>query len=394
MGDARLTFGYMAAYDASVPESVPRSGNFAKGTRNHMGERAIWREALGFSLGNWRISILALVPAAVLLEVFHAAPILIFGAAALAIIPLASLLGDATEELAAHTGPALGGFLNSTLGNATELIIGVLALWSGHVEVVKASITGSIIGNLLLVFGLAVFVGGMGREKQSFNRVAVGTNTSMLFLAVVALVMPALFDLSVFGSLKPTGATIERLSFWAAIVLLVTFRTHRSLFGGETHENPSIRRATSILILVAATVLIAIASEILVGQIEAVTKALGWTELFVGLIVVATVGNAAEHSTAVMVARKDKMDLALSIAVGSSTQIALFVAPLLVLLSQVRPQPMSLVFHPLEIASVIFSVGVVTLVSMDGETNWFEGVQLLGVYIILGVFFYFLPGTP
>jgi len=373
-----------------------------KGKRNGMAGQAVWREALKFSLGNWRICVAVLLPATVLMEILHAPPILIFGAAALAIIPLASLLGDATEELAAHTGPALGGFLNATLGNATELIIAVLALWSGHTEVVKASITGSIIGNLLLVFGLAVFVGGMGREKQSFSRVAVGTNTSMLFLAVVALVMPALFDLSVFGTLRQTGATIERLSFWTALVLLAsyaaslvfTFRTHRSLFGGETHENPSIRRSTAIGILIVATILIALASEILVGQIEAVTRVLGWTELFVGLIVVATVGNAAEHSTAVMMARKNKMDLALSIAVGSSTQIALFVAPLLVLLSQVRPEPMSLVFHPLEIASVIFSVGVVTLVSMDGETNWFEGVQLLGVYIILGVFFYFLPASP
>ena len=365
-----------------------------------MAGQSVWHEAVKFSLGNWRASIVVLLPATVLLEVLHSKPILVFGAAALAIIPLASLLGDATEELAAHTGPALGGFLNATLGNATELIIGVLALWSGHTEVVKASITGSIIGNLLLVFGLAVLVGGMGREKQTFSRVAVGTNTSMLFLAVVALVMPALYDLTVFGSLKQTGATIERLSFWTALVLLAsyaasllfTFRTHRSLFGGEV-ENPRVRQSTAVGILVVTTTLIAVASEILVGQIEAVTRALGWTELFVGLIVVATVGNAAEHSTAVMMARKDKMDLALSIAVGSSTQIALFVAPLLVLLSQMRPEPMSLVFHPLEIASVIFSVGVVTLVSMDGETNWFEGVQLLGVYIILGVFFYFLPGA-
>ena len=367
-----------------------------------MAPQAVWREAINFSLGNWRISIVLLVPAVVLLDVFHVAPILIFGAAALAIIPLASLLGDATEELAAHTGPALGGFLNATLGNATELIIGVLAIWSGHAEVVKASITGSIIGNLLLVFGLAVLVGGVGREKQSFSRVAVGTNISMLFLAAVALVMPALFDLTVFGTLKPTGATIERLSFCTALVLLgsyaasllFTFRTHRNLFGGEAHESPGIRPSTAILILMVATALIAVASEILVSQIEAVTRALGWTELFVGLIVVATVGNAAEHSTAVMMARKNKMDLALSIAIGSSTQIALFVAPVLVLLSQMRPEPMSLVFHPLEIASVIFSVGVVTLVSMDGETNWFEGVQLLGVYIILAVFFYFLPAPP
>lgn len=366
-----------------------------------MAGESVWREAAKFSLDSWRVSILALVPAAILLDVFHAAPTLVFAAAALAIIPLASLLGDATEELAAHSGPALGGFLNATLGNLTELIIGVLALWSGHVEVVKASITGSIIGNLLLVFGLAVLVGGLGREKQSFSRVAVGANTSMLFLAVVALVMPALYDLTVFGSLAPTGATIERLSFWTALVLLAsyaaslvfTFRTHRSLFGGEAHQTPAIRRSAAILILAAATALIAVASEILVGQIEAVTRSLGWTELFVGLIVVATVGNAAEHSTAVMMARKNKMDLALTIAVGSSTQIALFVAPVLLLLSLSRPEPMSLVFHPLEIASVIFSVGVVTLVSMDGETNWFEGVQLLGVYAILATFFYFLPGA-
>ena len=366
-----------------------------------MAEQSVWREAVKFSLGGWRVSILLLVPAAILLGVLNAAPILIFSAAALAIVPLASLLGDATEELAAHSGPALGGFLNAALGNATELIIGVLALWSGHIEVVKASITGSIIGNLLLVFGLAVFVGGMGREKQTFSRVAVGTNISMLFLAVVALVMPALYDLTVYGTLKPTGATIERLSVWTALVLLAsyaaslifTFRTHRNLFGGHAHESPIVRRSTALGILIVATILIAIASEILVGQIEAVTRALGWTELFVGLIVVATVGNAAEHSTAVMMARKDKMDLALAIAIGSSTQIALFVAPVLVLLSQARPQPMSLVFHPLEIAAVIFSAGVVTLVSMDGETNWFEGVQLLGVYIILAVFFYFLPGA-
>ena len=319
--------------------------------------------------------------------------------AALALIPLASLLGAATEELAGHVGPALGGFLNATLGNATELIIAFLALRSGHAEVVKASITGSIIGNLLLVFGLAVLLGGLGREKQTFNRVAVGANTSMLFLAIVAMVMPAVFDLAVFGKLEETGALIERLSLWTAGVLLLsyfaslvfTFRTHRSLFGGESHHTPSIRRGTAVMVLVAATFLIAVASEILVGQIEFVTRALGWTELFVGLVIVATVGNAAEHSTAVMMARKDKMDLALSIAVGSSTQIALFVAPLLVVVSQFMPSPMSLVFHPLEIAAVIFSVGVVILVAQDGETNWFEGLQLLSVYAILGVFFYFLP---
>jgi Ca2+:H+ antiporter len=350
-------------------------------------------------VGGWRAAVLVIVPAAVSLEILHQHPLLIFGAAAAALIPLASLLGDATEELAGHVGPALGGFLNATLGNATELIIAFLALRSGHVEVVKASITGSIIGNLLLVFGLAVLVGGLGRDKQTFNRTAIGANTSMLFLAVVALVMPAIFDLAVFGRLEETGEVIERLSFWTAAVLLIsygaslvfTFRTHKDVFrGGGHHRVPELGRGAAIAVLTVATILIAVASEILVGQLEFVTKTMGWTELFVGLVIVATVGNAAEHSTAVLVARKDQMDLALNIAVGSSTQIALFVAPLLVVASQFM-SPMSLVFHPLEIAAVIFSVGVVTLVSQDGETNWFEGLQLLSVYVILGVFFYFLP---
>jgi len=365
-----------------------------------MAGQAAWSQALRWSLGGWRISILIVLPAAVGLEMLHQHALAIFGMAAAALIPLASLLGDATEELAGHVGPALGGFLNATLGNATELIIAFLALRSGHVEVVKASITGSIIGNLLLVFGLAVLIGGMGRDKQTFNRTAIGANTSMLFLAVVALVMPAIFDLAVFGKLQATGEVIERLSFWTAAVLLIsyfasllfTFRTHKDVFrGGGHHRVPELGRGAAIAVLAVATALIALASEILVGQLEFVTKTMGWTELFVGLVIVATVGNAAEHSTAVLVARKDQMDLALSIAVGSSTQIALFVAPLLVVASQLMPAHMSLVFHPLEIAAVIFSVGVVTLVSQDGETNWFEGLQLLSVYVILGVFFYFLP---
>jgi Ca2+:H+ antiporter len=361
--------------------------------------RSLGSEVLRFSLAGWRISILFLVPAAVLLEAFHLQPILVFGASALALIPLANLAGDATEELAGQLGPALGGLLNATLGNLTELIVASLALWSGHTGVVKASLSGSIIGNLLLVFGLSVLVGGWGREKQTFSRVAIGAQTSMLFLASVALVMPALFGLAVFGKLQEAGGVIERISFYTADVLLLSyfaglvfaFRTHRSLFGGEGRYQPSIRRGAALIALVAATALITLASEILVGQIEFVTRTLGWSELFVGLVIVATVGNAAEHSTAAMMARKDKMDLALNIAVGSSTQIALFAAPVLVLASQFMRAPMSLVFHPLEIAAVILSVGVVTLVAMDGETNWFEGFQLLSVYVILAVVFYFLP---
>lgn len=361
--------------------------------------RLVLNEALRFALGNWRLCILLLVPAAALLRALHFHPVAVFVTAALALIPLASLLGDASEELAGHVGPTAGGLLNATLGNVTELIFGLVALWSGHAEVVKASITGSIIGNLLLVFGLACFIGGLGHETLTFSRVAVGASTSMLFLAVVALVMPAVFQLTVFGSLRSSGATIERLSLFAAAVLLVSycssivfmFVTHRNVLRGESFLSPTLRRETAMILLVAAAALTAVTSEILVSQIGFVTRALGWTELFVGLIVIAVVGNAPEHSTAVLMARKGKMDLALNMAVGSSTQIALFVAPLLVLASQVQAAPMSLVFHPLEIAAVIFSVGLVAVVAMDGETNWFEGLQLLGVYVILGIFFYFLP---
>jgi Ca2+:H+ antiporter len=311
-------------------------------------------------------------------------------------------LGHATQELAGHIGAAAGGLLNATLGNLTELIIGILALRRGEIEVVKASITGSIIGDLLLVFGLAALVGGMGVERLPLNSVAIGANTSMLFLAVVALVMPALFQLSVFGSLASSGARIEHLSVWAAAILLASYasslifmlKTHRGLFrGGLDQAKPQLSRGAALGILVATALLVALASEILVGRIADVTASLGWTQLFIGVIVVATAGNAAEHSTAILAARMGRMDLALHTAVGSSTQIALFVAPLLVLVSRGFAQPMSLVFHPLEIAAVILSVGAVVVVTLDGETNWLEGLQLLGVYAILAVFFYVLPAA-
>jgi Ca2+:H+ antiporter len=368
---------------------------------NAEARHSLWNETLRFSLGHWRVSILFLVPAAALSRAFHWHPLLVFVTASLALVPLASLLGDATEQLAGHVGPAAGGLLNAALGNVTELIIGIIALRNDQTEVVKASITGSIVGNLLLVFGLAAFVGGLGREKLAFNRMAAGANVSMLFVGVVALVMPALFQLSVLGSLKPTGKKIEHLSLWVAGVLLASyfssfifmFRTHRSVFRGERFAIPTIGKSSAFLALLAGTVVTALASEVLVSQIGFVTHALGWTELFVGIVIVATVGNAAEHSAAVMMARRGQMDLALNVAIGSSAQIALFVAPLLVLVSQLQPTPMSLVFQPLEIAAVILSVGVVAIAAADGETHWFEGLLLVGVYLILAVFFYFLPAV-
>ena len=358
------------------------------------------REALRFSLGGWRASILPLLGAALALNWRGGHPVLVFAISALALVPLAGLLGHATAELAGHIGPAAGGLLNSTLGNLTELIIGILALQRGEIEVVKASITGSIIGNLLLVFGLAAFMGGLGVERLTFSSVAVGANTSMLFLAVVALVMPALFQLSIFGSLAASGVRIERLSSWTAAILLASYasslifllNTHRGLFRADSpRSQATLSRGAAFGSLLAAAVLVAVASEILVSRIDAVTGTLGWTKLFIGVIVVATAGNAAEHSTAILAARAGRMDLALHIAVGSTTQIALFVAPVLVLVSRGFAAPMSLVFHPLEIAAVILSVGAVVVVSLDGETNWLEGLQLLGVYAILAVFFYVLP---
>lgn len=345
--------------------------------------------------------LLVLVPVLLVLEFLHAGPVLLFAASALAIIPLAGVLGDATEEAAARMGPAAGGLLSGTLGNATELIIALFALRAGEVEVVKASITGSILGNLLLVFGLAVLCGGLGRTKQHFEPTHAGVNTSMLMLAVVGLAMPAVFDLVVYKELDPNyaPALLQKLSVGTAAVLLLTylasflfsFKTHKHLFAAEGGHEPGMNQRTAVVLLIGSTLLIAWTSEVLVGQIEAATKALGMTKFFVGMVVVAVVGNAAEHSAAIFAAMKDKMDLALTIAVGSSVQIALLVAPVLVFASHLMGQPMSLVFNGFEIAAVMLSVLVVAQIANDGETNWFEGVQLLAVYLVLAVAFWFVP---
>jgi Ca2+:H+ antiporter len=347
--------------------------------------------------------LLLLVPVAVVLRATHQPAVVVFLVAAAAVIPLAGLLGRATEEVAARMGPTAGGLLNGTLGNAGELIIALLALRSGHIEVVQASVSGSIIGNLLLVFGLAIFLGGLKREKQTFSRMAAGTNVSMLFLAVVALVTPAVFNLVAYGELQHKGETVEKLALWTSIVLVaiygasfvMTFRTHRAWFRGEAHGEATVRQSSALTMLAVTTLLIIVCSEILVGAIEEASKALGLTELFVGMIVVAIVGNAAEHSTAILMARKNQPDAALAIAVGSSTQVALLVAPVLVFASFAFGHPMTLVFHPLEIAAIVMSVLIIHMIAMDGETNWFEGLELLAVYIMLALAFYYLPAvTP
>jgi Ca2+:H+ antiporter len=349
------------------------------------------------------------IPIAVALELAHAAPVLIFLAAALGVIPTAAVMGEATEHIAAKTGPGIGGLLNVTFGNAPELIIAFFALKEGLQEVVKASIVGSIIGNILLVLGAAMLVGGLKRDKQEFNRTAANAQSVMLLLALSALILPAVFQLVHGGGLPGVGeervdfgSELEQLSFAVAIVLMVSYaagllfslKTHRGVFNPyeaeeEAHEGGwSTQR--SIVSLAIAAVLVGVMSEVLVGSITEASETIGLSEFFVGVFVVAIVGNAAEHWVAVLVAAKDKMDLAVSIAIGSSAQIALFVAPVLVLLSFViGPGPMALVFNGYELGGLVFAVLIANFVTQDGESNWFEGVQLLALYVVLGLVFFF-----
>jgi len=328
-----------------------------------------------------------------------------FAAASAAIVPLAAELGKTTELLAERTSAGVGGLLNATFGNAAEMIIGLTALRSGLGDVVKASITGSIIGNLLLVLGAALLAGGLRHPTQTFNAAAARSRTTMLLLAATALIAPAAYNHLAGGR---AAAGENSFSFEVSIVLILsyllglvfTLRTHRELFAGHTAEvgaveeedEASSRLPWLLATLAAVSALIAWMSEILVGSIQPVARQLGMTEVFIGVIVVAMVGNSAEQSTAVLMARKDRMDLALSIAIGSSIQIALLVAPLLVLASYlVAPAPMNLVLTPAEVLAVTFSVVIAGQICGDGESNWFEGAQLLAVYAIVVLLFYFLP---
>ncbi len=365
-----------------------------------------------FSGSGWPYLLVPFIPAAIALEILaHEEYTLIFVAAALGVIPTAALMGRSTEELAARTGPGIGGFLNVTFGNFPELVIAFFALNAGLQEVVKASIIGSILGNILLVMGAAMLIGGAKRERQFFDRTAANVQVLMLLLAAAALVLPAIFALLHGGRLPSVGEkevnfdnTIEGLSFVVAIVLLFTYaagllfslRTHRSLFNpahGDEEEHANawpIKR--SVLMLALAGVAVGVMSEILVGSIAAASNDIGISEFFVGLIVVAIVGNAAEHWVAIYFAARDKMDLAVNIAIGSSAQIALFVAPLLVLISfipGIGDHPMALVFNGYELVAVLFAILVANFVVNEGESTWFEGLQLLALYALMGVVFYY-----
>jgi Ca2+:H+ antiporter len=358
----------------------------------------------------WPYLLVPFIPIAIVLELAHASASLVFATSALGVIPTAALMGRATEELAARSGPGIGGFLNVTFGNAPELIIAFFALREGLLEVVKASLVGSILGNVLLVMGAAMLVGGLKRERQYFDRTAANTQSLMLLLACVALIMPAIFELVIGGSLPhPTDkadqfpSDLEKMSFGVAIVLLATYvgglifslRTHKDLFnpehGEEDHvgEHWSVRK--SVIALAIAGVAVGVMSEILVGSISEASDSIGLSPFFVGVIVVAIVGNAAEHWVAIYFAARDKMDLSVNIAIGSSAQIALFAAPVLVLLSfVVGPFPMALVFNGLELGAILLAILIAQQVTQEGESTWFEGMQLLAVYVVLGLVFFFV----
>lgn len=366
--------------------------------------------------------LLVFIPVALLLEyVLHAPATWIFVASGVAIVPLAGLMGKSTEALAARVGAGLGGLLNATFGNAAELIIAIVALRAGLMDLVKASLTGSIIGNILLVFGLAALLGGLKFRRQPFNRTAAGLGSTMLLLSAIALIIPAVYH-GIVGEAAPGGERM--LSLEIAVVLMATYvlsllfslKTHRHLYSGtpaveEAAEDQLAEGAddhsaaapaahgegewsvrVALTVLVASAALVGWMSEILVGAVEGAAEAFGMNEIFVGVIVVATVGNAAEHSTAILVALKNKMDLSIQIAVGSSVQIALFVAPLLVFLSYfLAPEPMDLRFTALEVVAVVLAALSISQIAHDGETNWMEGVQLLAVYLILALAFFFVP---
>jgi Ca2+:H+ antiporter len=353
--------------------------------------------------------LLVFVPLAAIGQWAHWSPLAVFVCAGVAIVPLAGIMGETTERLAERLGAGLGGLLNATFGNAAELIIALVALHNGLYDVVKASLTGSIIGNVLLVLGAAMLAGGLRREHQHFDRSAASAGATLLALAAIGLLVPAIFHLIATAGVAHHTLTDARMhllehemSLLIAGVLFVAYllsllfslRTHRHLYRGHAQAEPgpttSLLRAALTLLI--ATAAVAWMSELLVGAVEEASHVLGLTQVFVGVIVVAIIGNAAEHSTAILVAIKDQMDLAMNIAISSSIQIALFVAPVLVFASYFMSHgPMDLIFTIFEVLAVTVAVAVMTLIALDGESNWLEGALMLAVYLILGIAFYFLP---
>ena len=343
--------------------------------------------------------LLVFLPIAIAAELGHWNPVIIFVTAALSVVPLSGLLGDATEELAGRTGPRIGALINATLGNAAELIITVLALREGLFDLVRASITGSIIGNLLLVAGASIIVGGLKHGTQQFSRKDAGLNATLLILAAMVLVVPSLFSIAI----EPNRTNVDNLSLITAGVIIVlyvlslvfglTAKHSEPVTRGPAHV-PHMSLRAAIILLIVSTVLIAAMSEFLVGAVEPMVKQIGISELFVGVILVPIIGNVAEHVVAIEVAAKNKMDLSMGIAVGSSLQVALFVAPLLVFISLFFGRILDLEFTNFELIALLASCIITAHVSVDGETNWLEGVMLIGLYAIIAVAFFFLPFIP
>lgn len=330
-------------------------------------------------------------------------PLWTFTCAALAIVPLAGLMGTATEELAKHLGATWGGLLNATFGNATELIIGLFALAAGEVGLVQASIVGSIIGNILLVLGAAILAGGLKYKTQSFNKELAESQAINLLLGALSLSLPAIFAGSYHRVKSASNPDVENLSLWVAGILLVVYvaslwfslHTHQNIFRGSEEETdndpPQWKKRQAFLVLGVCTALVALESEFLVASVEGAARSMGVNSVFIGIVVVAIVGNAAEHSTAVWMAMKNKLDISMSIAIGSSTQIAMFVAPVLVFASLLLHHPMTFIFSVPELTAIGFSVVIAAFIAGGGKSHWLEGAQLLAAYAIIALAFYFLP---
>jgi Ca2+:H+ antiporter len=348
--------------------------------------------------------LLIFAPIAAGLEFVHADHLVLFVISAIALIPLAKLIGDSTEHLSTHYGPTAGSLLNVTFGNAAEIIIAVTAISAGLLDLVKASITGAIIGNILLILGLSIVAGGFRYKEQSFSRENIGVQSSMLFLAIIGLAVPTILAITILSPSENQGQ-VQLLSDALAIILLIvyilgivfTFITHKHLFTpSETAEDMQESHGThwskkkSFLLLAASMAGVIVVSEILVASVETTGKELGFGQLFVGAVIVGIVGNAAEHSSAILLSLKGKIELSIGIAAGSGTQIALFVVPILVFAGIAMGQPFTLVFTLLELATIFLAAIILNLIVHDGRSNWFEGVMLTAVYIIIAIAFFFV----
>ncbi|HZT41344.1 MAG TPA: calcium/proton exchanger [Chthonomonadaceae bacterium] len=351
----------------------------------------------------WTLAMLIFLPVSIVLYFTKASPVWLFVTSCLAIIPLAGLLGTATEELSACRGPAVGGLLNATFGNATELIISIVAIRHNEIAVVKSSLIGSIIGNVLLVLGLSVLCGGLKHKIQTFNEDLAQTHATMLGMAVISLLVPALFVRNVPG-FNETAANprVLNLSLGVAGVLVLLYLgslifalyTHESIFrGGEEGESspPSWNQGTALAVLLISTLFIALESELLVGSIEPVVAQWHLSKLFLGVIIVPIIGNAAEHASAVMMALRNKLDISLNIAISSSTQIAMFVAPVAIFVGLAMGHPITIIFTNFELIAVTAAILIAVMISIDGKSHWLEGAQLLATYVIIALAFYFVP---